>query len=535
MMGMAALALAGCTNEEVLNVSDGLAIGFDAFVGNMTKSVTEVKTLTDFYVFGKLGADETSWNGQIFNNEPNTAVYYWQQGKHYRFGAYADGNGGQIADARYNAATQELTFPQYTPNDARDLVAATAVADASQAIPSAPVPLSFSHMLSQVGFTFNTEVGKEYTLAIRNIRINKAIRTATGSYKAPATIDWQGKAEPTVAYTYDDIADLAGEETNQASQFKLVIPQQLPTEEASKITVSFTASISGGGMAEAAEKSFELVLASPGEGGWKPGFRYNYTATINGDNITNVKPVEFIPSVGEWDNISGGTLTPPKIVSSYIRPNFYETGRVYTESMNACTDLIFMTASPYANGDFSFRADGEYLAVTFDDAPGVLQLAVYPRNASGSGYVNHVYIYEGTDDGHFSETPIADLDQEFMQNAATYNNTPPIPLSEETRAVKIVYAKTKGNVGINNLIITRRKTATRSPLIAGQPSLQVRCADGVLHVSGLEADGRVRVYTLAGDLVAEAACPAGDASLPFAPKGMFLVKSGDVVCKFVSR
>ena len=396
MMGMAALALAGCTNEEVLNVSDGLAIGFDAFVGNMTKSVTEVKTLTDFYVFGKLGADETSWNGQIFNNEPNTAVYYWQQGKHYRFGAYADGNGGQIADARYDAATQELTFPQYTPNDARDLVAATAVADASQAIPSAPVPLSFSHMLSQVGFTFNTEVGKEYTLAIRNIRINKAIRTATGSYKAPATIDWQGKAEPTVAYTYDDIADLAGEETNQASQFKLVIPQQLPTEEASKITVSFTASISGGGMAEAAEKSFELVLASPGEGGWKPGFRYNYTATINGDNITNVKPVEFIPSVGEWDNISGGTLTPPKIVSSYIRPNFYETGRVYTESMNACTDLIFMTASPYANGDIYFEtpdntatfSEGATLTDEFKGKKGVMAFNGQGEMNAGLGLLN---------------------------------------------------------------------------------------------------------------------------------------------------
>ena len=122
-----------------------------------------------------------------------------------------------------------------------------------------------------------------------------------------------------------------------------------------------------------------------------------------------------------------------------------------------------------------------------------------------------------------------------MQNGSTYNNTPPIPLDEDTRAIKIVYAKVKQNVGINHLIITRRKTATRSPLIAGQPSLQVRCADGVLHVSGLEADGRVRVYTPAGDLVAEAACPAGDASLPFAPKGVFLVKSGDVVCKFVSR
>lgn len=355
MMGMAVLTLTSCTNEEVLKAADGRAIGFDAFVGNTTKAVTEVKTLTNFYVFGNFSADEAAWNGQIFNNEPNTAVYYWQQGKHYRFGAYANGEAGQIADARYDAATQVLTFPDYTPDDTKDLVAAITTADASQAIPTEPVSLSFGHMLSQVGFTFNTEVGKEYTLAIRNIKINKAIRTATGTYEAPATINWQGKAEPAVAYVYNDIADLAGEETNKASQFKLVIPQQVPTEGASQITVSFTASISGGGLSDAAEKTFEIELASPGEGGWKPGFRYNYTATINGDNITNMKPVEFTPSVGEWEDGNTTEVAPQKIISSYIRPNFYETNRVYTESMNACNDLIFMTASPYANGDIYFE------------------------------------------------------------------------------------------------------------------------------------------------------------------------------------
>lgn len=38
MLGVAALALASCTNEEVLNVSDSRAIGFDAFVGKTTKA-----------------------------------------------------------------------------------------------------------------------------------------------------------------------------------------------------------------------------------------------------------------------------------------------------------------------------------------------------------------------------------------------------------------------------------------------------------------------------------------------------------------
>ena len=230
---------------------------------------------------------------------------------------------------------------------------------------------------------------------------------------------------------------------------------------------------------------------------------------------------------GDAEEIAPVTPTPDMDVQLFYTGPWDKASLPANMTTNA-------SGGPYANGDFSFKNNGEYLIVAFDDAPGVLQLAVRPYNAWGTND-NHLYIYEGTDADHFADTPVADLDNAFMQNGSTYNNTPPIPLDEDTRAIKIVYAKVKQNVGINHLIITRWKTATRSPLIAGQPSLQVRCADGVLHVSGLEADGRVRVYTPAGDLVAEAACPAGDASLPFAPKGVFLVKSGDVVCKFVSR
>lgn len=51
LMGMAAMTLASCTNE-VLKVADMHTIGFDAFVGNTTRAVTEVKTLNNFYVFG---------------------------------------------------------------------------------------------------------------------------------------------------------------------------------------------------------------------------------------------------------------------------------------------------------------------------------------------------------------------------------------------------------------------------------------------------------------------------------------------------
>lgn len=156
-MGTAVMALTGCTND-VLTEADTRTIGFDAFVNNITKAVTEVKTLNNFYVFGNYGTDNETFNGQSSNNELNTNTYYWQTGNYYRFGAYADGEAGQILGASYDAASHTLTFPNYTPSDDKDLVAAVNSADATAGIPDTHISLSFNHILSQVGFTFNTQM-----------------------------------------------------------------------------------------------------------------------------------------------------------------------------------------------------------------------------------------------------------------------------------------------------------------------------------------------------------------------------------------
>lgn len=324
MLGAAAMMLASCTQNEVMEVAENRTIGFDAFVGNTTKGVTEVTNdgsnqttrLQQYFVFGNFGTNEngSTWTGQVFNNELSTVEYYWQQGNYYRFGAYADGNNGKIessgsdATVTYNAASQTLTFNNYIPSDTKDLVAALGTADASSQIPTNKVGLTFNHMLCQVGLTFKTEIGKEYTLSISDIQINNAINKATGTY-APSAIAWSGQPV-TAAYKYDNITDLAGETTSQAQQFKLVIPQNVPTTN-TKINVTFKAKISGGGFTDE-ERSFSAELTSPDENKWKPGYRYNYTATINGDNIIDqLTPIEFeVTSIQGWDNIDGGTINP---------------------------------------------------------------------------------------------------------------------------------------------------------------------------------------------------------------------------------
>lgn len=320
MLGVAVAALASCTNEEVTEIANSRAIGFNAFVNNATKAVTEVTSLSDnFYVFGNFGTNENSttesdWTGQVFNNELNTKKYYWIQGNYYRFGAYADGAGNSNANASFNAASQTLTFNNYTPDDTKDLVAAIGTGNASSTIPTNAVSLSFSHMLAQVGFTFNTEDGDEYKIAITDISIQKAIKTATGTFTSTET-KWTGDAEEGEAYKYDNIDDIA--DGKDHSQYKLVIPQAV-SSDANKIQVTFTASISGGGFTEDEEsnkKTFTLDLTSPDSEGWKPGYRYNYTATVNGSNINDDnKPITFtVSSVQGWQDATmsdSGTILP---------------------------------------------------------------------------------------------------------------------------------------------------------------------------------------------------------------------------------
>ena len=323
LLGVAVAALASCTNEEVVSVPESAAINFTSFVNNTTKAVTEVGVGDlsggQYYVFGNFGTNQSSstptdWAGQVFNNELSTVTYYWSVGNYYRFGAYADGVGGKLDGATFNAATQTLTFSNYTPNDAKDLIAALGTGDASADVPENAVPLDFDHMLSQVGFTFYTTDGTEYEIAITGLKVTGAIQTgATGTYNGTAS--WTGGTEGD--YSYSDISDVyhvASITNEEPQQFKLVIPQSVPGADASdKIQVSFTATITGDGINPtdgANSEEFTIDLTSPDTEGWKPGYRYNYTAMVNGAVIAGLEPIKFTASMtDDWKDANDTSLT----------------------------------------------------------------------------------------------------------------------------------------------------------------------------------------------------------------------------------
>ena len=329
LLGMAVAALSSCTNEELTDVAQNRAIKFNPFVENNTKAVQEVSSLNSYYLFGELKETSGSYTGtnNVFDNEPSSITQYWSVNKNYSFGAYADGDGGKINNATFDATSSTLTFPNYTVDDAKDLVAATATHQTGEDVSNeSAVSLTFKHMLSQVKFTFTTTDADAYTLKISELKFT-AVNKANGTYKSENNeIKWEAATESGSAeYSYEEIADIAtsanydatAKKYKASSNSKLVIPQNTTND----ITVTFKATISGPGMEEkTANFTADLGVAANIAGTrsdantWIPGYRYNYTAEINAAKIDpdGTHKIEFNPSVETWQNATNTDKEPAK-------------------------------------------------------------------------------------------------------------------------------------------------------------------------------------------------------------------------------
>lgn len=314
LLGVAVAALTSCAKEEVTDVAQNRAIRFSQFVNNNTRSVVEVETdnLTQYYVFGESGETKGTYGTKNFDNELHTTPYYWIAGKYYSFGAYANGNGGKIENATFNANDGKLTFSNYTvTDDTKDLVAAVTKPSGPATGNNDPtVSLTFKHLLSQVKFTFKTTDATSYTLAISDLKLHAA-KTGTCEYNGTAV--WTSNHNDTEIYKYDNITDVSKDDYE--AQSKLVIPQK----GTDQLKVTFTAQITGAGLNEQA--NFETTLEVPANiagtdseaNTWMPGYRYNYTATINADDIKeDLNKIEFNVTVDDWENATEQPIDPQK-------------------------------------------------------------------------------------------------------------------------------------------------------------------------------------------------------------------------------
>ena len=342
MYGLAAMAvavsMASCSLDEVMEQPAQQAIGFSSFVGKPTKSATEIikpdvtgttgqTPLTDFWVFGRYGAkDGSSYDNVVFTNEkvtvtsssftnvgPATAANnkYWVANKDYMFAAYSDGN-KQITDDVSFDDGGHITITNYEVGD-NDLILATPDKVSTQTtISTQPnaVALTFNHLLSQVAFEFKNGFTNGYKVKITDLKFS-ANSKATYSYQT-SDYGWSTPEQGTndeESYTINE-DNAFDNSTAQTSAYNFIIPQSNEN-----ITASFKVIVyDTDGMTQIAEKTYNNDNAVPlatgstttpsGNNTWIAGYKYKYTATIDGNVLDDVMfPIQFtVSSVEGWED-----------------------------------------------------------------------------------------------------------------------------------------------------------------------------------------------------------------------------------------
>lgn len=319
MCGVVVLALAGCTQNEVLNISSDRAIGFDAYTGKGTRAVNDItgggsaSGFNKFIVYGSYAASDK--NTVVFDgvevSYSSSWTYaneqYWQNGD-YKFAAYSDGNGA-LSGGPTVSYTHDggLQIQNYVVGE-KDLIFATQTASVTDKTTyDEPVNLTFSHLLSKVKFTFTETFADNLTVEVSNLKIVNSKTKGTYKYDTDA-YKWEIGTD-TKEITYKTLVV----STSYTPEECYVLPQST-----TGLTASFTVTVKDELGAEVMSKDFtstdavSLNVTNATE--WQNGYAYNYTAELTPAVINpDAKPIQFTATADTWkQNADGGlTITKP--------------------------------------------------------------------------------------------------------------------------------------------------------------------------------------------------------------------------------
>lgn len=335
MMGMAALALASCTNEDVVNIPENKAIGFDAFVGNTTKAVTPLDLAGlkgadgGFYVFGGYETvpdvfDNTkvTWKGNP-DGEGGSWAYsplnYWKVGEEYKFAAYAPAIN---VTPTFAYASGALTFTGVLSdmNNQKDFIVAqkqdpiTGLEEGNQ-----PIQFTFRHALSMIkikltnGFREGVKVNINNDFKIEGINTKGNFVTTFGSAGT-----WSEVNTPAI---FTDGGLLLSHNGQVYEPEFIVIPQKVNDTDAKEddVTVSFSVTLTDekdqpvaveGGTGDGQNVKAFTIKVPKGE--WLNQNRYSYSLTIDGA-LFGLETITFgDPTVEGWGDYSDTPVEPAK-------------------------------------------------------------------------------------------------------------------------------------------------------------------------------------------------------------------------------
>lgn len=326
---VAVMAMAACSNEDVISRPARPVIGFDnAFVENSTRAADiTASNLTNFGVYGSV-INSQGQQGMIFTNQQVAAdgtyspLQYWIAGATYNFVAFAPYTGTQwtyVPTVKTAAENGVLTFNNTGAN--QDLLFATAnkTTDAPLTATPGKVGFTFDHALSRVRFTFTngfTSNGN-IKLLVTDVHITDAY--TEGKMAVPAKtwtveagnnndnkkLDINFKDVLKAKDSTEDDARLAEGKTSSTEHFYLI-----PANASYNVT--FTVALyQAGVLVDTYNRTATLSY------NMQPGYSYDIKATLNPSNTSDegqIFPIEFqVSGVNDWADYTEvtGTVNQP--------------------------------------------------------------------------------------------------------------------------------------------------------------------------------------------------------------------------------
>ena len=330
----AVVALAACSQEDVIVADKGAAIGFDTFVENSTR--VDDPSYTNSNLFANFGVFGTVEGAALFNNMTVTGsglkgtwtyegTQYWIADAKYNFAAVAPQTvmvndvktdvytnasyavtSSVVNDEKVYTGTTTLSFAN---NGEIDLLyaEATAVGEAGSGDAEHPandkVGFNFRHILSKVKFSFvNKYLSTGSTIRVRDIVLTNAHETATATLNAnTAWKDHAGKLSIEFGNAVSDTATAATAEeaiaqNNELESYnvRFIIPGAEHT-----YTVSFLVDVLYGTTVVETYKHTASLKFTPAA-----GTAYDIKTVIDHTNIDPAQaqePIEFtVNTMADW-------------------------------------------------------------------------------------------------------------------------------------------------------------------------------------------------------------------------------------------
>lgn len=342
-MAAAAIALASCSSEDVVEVNNGNAIDFRVTMGAETNSrgaETNTDNLGQFYVTA-ISNNALYFENVLFSkgddNKYKSAIeYLWPGTGTVDFYAYSYFAG--ITDNALNAlvssnfgtvsvTSTSQTITGFTPNTdvAKQIDLVTATGTGSNANKEAGLALTFKHALSQIQIKAKNG-NTNYKYEVVGVKIGNVANTGTFTFKPAEGVEpWASQSgNTTYEVTYTTAKELNATAVdimdNVGNANAMLVPQQLTAWEPSskaitsgsylavklKITMVGTRNVIYPKPAEGATEQYAYAYIGI-DTKWDAGYRYIYTLDFTngagfdegGDPILG-GPIAFTADVTGW-------------------------------------------------------------------------------------------------------------------------------------------------------------------------------------------------------------------------------------------